>query len=647
MNIETLIKKVKEYNPDSNEKLIKEAYEYAEKKHKGQKRESGEDYITHPLNVAYILAELKLDDDTIAAALLHDVLEDTGSTLEELKKLFGPAIPSLVDGVTKITELKKKNFEEYHAESIRKVIMASAKDIRVIFIKLADKLHNMRTLNTFREEKRKRIAKEVMDVYAPIAYKLGLANLKSELEDLSFKYLETEVYKELEQKIAKSMKQREKEIERVRIALEKILKDNGINSLKIFGRPKHIYSIYKKMQKKNKTFEEIYDLAALRIITQTVKDCYEIIGIIHNTWKPIPNQFDDYIAIPKSNLYQSLHTAVIGPTGQPVEIQVRTDDMDSIAEEGIAAHWKYKGVKGDAKFDQKLSWLRQMLDWQKESKDYKEFMEMLQVDFFEDEIFTFTPKGMVVSLPKGSTILDFAYAIHSNIGDKATGAKVNGKFVPLRTMLKNGDQIEIITSKTQKPSRDWLKIVKTPKASSKIKQFISQHELIPVKRAGGVIEEKRDLAQWIIDVEGLKKPKIKIAQCCNPIPGESIIGYSTKSERVIIHRAGCGAILKKSATAGKKRVNAEWLDSEGTIIEIRVDAINRVGLFAEILNSIISLQTQMKSASAKPVTPTTVECRFTMESRGLQHLQSIITRIQNIQDVKKVYIGSMEGNKAF
>ena len=612
MNIDVLIKKIKEYNPVTDEVLIRKAYEYAERKHKGQKRESGEDYIHHPLNVAYILAGMNLDDDTIAAALLHDVLEDTGATIEELNKLFGVTIANLVDGVTKITELKKKNFEEYHAESIRKVIMASARDIRVILIKLADKLHNMRTLDSFREEKRKRIAKEIIDIYAPIAYKLGIASIKWELEDLSFKHLEPEIYKELEHKIARSMKEREKEIEKIRFVLEKTLEEHKLKGVKVFGRPKHIYSIYRKMQKKNKSFEEIYDLTALRIITHTVKECYEAIGIIHSTWKPIPNQFDDYIAMPKSNMYQSLHTAVIGPTGHPVEIQLRTEEMDKVAEEGVAAHWKYKGVKGDSEFDQKLSWLRQMLDWQKGSKDYKEFMEMLSIDFFEDEIFTFTPKGMVVPLPKGATVLDFAYAIHSNIGDRSSGAKVNGKFVPLRTVLKNGDQIDIITSKTQRPSRDWLKIVTTSKASSKIKQYIRQNESIPVKKLGTVIEGRKGIVDWIIDVEGLKKPKIRLAQCCSPIPGESIVGYSTRSERVIIHKSGCGTILKESATAGKKRVNAEWIDSEGALVEIKVDAVNRVGLFAEILNSIVSMQTQMKSAGAKPLNNIMVECWFTM-----------------------------------
>lgn len=646
MNIQTLIKKIKEYNPESDEHLIRKAYECAEKWHSGQKRDSGEDFIQHPLNVAYILAELKLDDDTISAALLHDALEDTGITLHELNKDFGIIISNLVDGVTKITALKKKNFDEYHAESIRKVIMASAKDIRVIFIKLADKLHNMRTLGTFREEKRKRIALEVMDVYAPLAYKMGLANIKWELEDLSFKYLEPDIYSELEQKIHRSMKQREKEIEKIKLQLEKILKENNMDCANIAGRPKHIYSIYHKMQKKKKTFEEIYDLAALRIITKTIKECYEIIGIIHGNWKPIPNQFDDYIAMPKSNLYQSLHTAVIGPMGHPVEIQVRTEDMNKVAEEGIAAHWKYKGVQGDPGFDQKLSWLRQVLDWQKESKDYKEFMEMLQIDFFEDEIFTFTPKGMVISLPKGATILDFAYAIHSNIGDKATGAKVNGRFVPLRTLLKNGDQVDIITSKTQNPSRDWLKIATTSKASSKIKQYIRQHGDIPVKKLGTTIEEKKDLVNWILNVEGLKKPKIRLALCCNPIPGDNIVAYTTKSERVTVHKTSCEVILKKSAIAGKKKVNAEWIDSEGVIVEIKVDAINRVGLFAEILNAIVSMQTQMKSAGAKPVTEKMVECWFTMESKGLDHLQDVITRIQSIKDVQKVYICSMDDKRA-
>ncbi len=480
---------------------------------------------------------------------------------------------------------------------------------------------------------------EVLNIYAPIAYKLGIASIKWELEDLAFKHLYSKDYHELARKISMSRHSREIEIAMTKGILDKDLTAQGYK-VKITGRPKHIYSIYKKMQKKKLTFEQIYDLAALRIITKTVKECYEIIGIIHNIWKPIPNEFDDYIAMPKSNMYQSLHTAVIGPKGHPVEIQVRTEEMDKIAEEGIAAHWKYKGISGDRQFDAKLSWLKQILEWQRDSKDYKEFMEMLKVDFFEDEIFTFTPKGDVIRLPKGSTIIDFAYAIHSTIGDSSTGGKVNNQFVPLRTMLKNGDQVEIITAKNHKPSRDWLKIAVTPKAKSKIKEYLKGSQSIPVKSPFRKITEKKDLEEWIINVENVSNPSIKLAKCCHPLPGDDIIGYTTASEKVTIHKKGCKSI-NKPGSVKKRKVKVGWMDSIGSSVEIKVDAINRVGLFAEILNHVVKEQMQMKSANAKSISDTDVECSFTVEAKDIPHLQEIIRKIKTIKDVKKVYIGDI------
>ncbi|RME55218.1 bifunctional (p)ppGpp synthetase/guanosine-3',5'-bis(diphosphate) 3'-pyrophosphohydrolase [Candidatus Woesearchaeota archaeon] len=640
MKLWDVLKLVRKQNKDTNIALIRKSYFYAKQVHAEQKRVSGDPFIQHPLNVAYILAELNMDDETIAAALLHDVVEDSEVQIEDIKKEFGEQIANLVDGVTKISKLKAKSKEEYHAESLRKVILASAKDIRVIFIKLADKLHNMRTLHYFREEKRKRISREVMNIYAPIAHKLGIASIKWELEDLAFKYLEPQIYEEIKQKIKMSQSSREKEIKRIKKILEKELAKAGYKDLKIFGRPKHIYSIYRKMQKKNLSFEQIYDLAALRIITKNIKDCYAILGIIHNLWKPIPNEFDDYIAMPKSNMYQSLHTAVIGPEGKPVEIQIRTEHMDQVAEEGIAAHWKYKGLSSDEEIDKKISWLRQIMYWQKESKDYKEFMEMLHIDFFEDEIFTFTPQGDVIRLPKGATIIDFAYAIHSRIGDMCSGAKVNNKFVPLRTILENGDQVEIITSKKQHPARDWLKIVITTKAKSKIKKYLRENQSIPVKTLPKGTGEKKELEQWIIHVDGLVNPVIKLAKCCHPLPGDDIIGYTTATEKVTIHKKLCHN-AKKASGSRKKIVNVYWTDNVGSSVEIKVDALNRIGLFAEILNAIVKAQTQVLAANAKSLSNTDVECSFTIESKDLDHLRKLISVIKKLKDVRKVYIGKI------
>jgi len=414
----------------------------------------------------------------------------------------------------------------------------------------------------------------------------------------------------------------------------------------VTGRPKHIYSVYRKMERKQCSFEEIYDLTALRIITKTVKDCYEVIGVMHSMWRPVPKEFDDYIAMPKPNLYQSLHTAVIGPEGKPIEIQVRTEDMHATAEEGIAAHWSYKGVHGDLKFDNQLSWLKQILEWQRESKDSKEFMDMLKVDFFEDEVFSFTPKGQVIELPRGACILDFAYAVHSGIGDKCVGGKVNGRFVPLRTLIKNGDVIEILTTNSQKPSREWLKFVRTPKARQKIKQVLRECTDIPIGKVSFVRPEKKELEQWVIETN-LPNVTVKLSKCCNPLPGDRIVGYFVAGHRVSVHKVECANYrnLKQKMKKADKRireVDVKWADNPNTAVEFYVEAVNRVGLFAEILNTIVATQTAIKSAKAKMISSVLVECRFSLDSRGLAHLQDIVKRVGKVKDVKNIYLAEVE-----
>ncbi|MDP3728198.1 MAG: bifunctional (p)ppGpp synthetase/guanosine-3',5'-bis(diphosphate) 3'-pyrophosphohydrolase [bacterium] len=638
MQLSDLIKKLKAYEKKPDITLIKRAYAFAEKAHEGQTRATGEFYIEHPLNVAYILADLKLDDITIAAALLHDVVEDTEYTQKDIINNFGKEIANLVEGMTKIKTLKNLSREDYHAETIRKVILASVKDIRIILIKLADRLHNMRTISVFREEKRQRIAKDALEVYAPIAHKLGIASIKWEMEDLAFEQLQPEVYKEIRKKIQQSQKEREKEIEKIKKIIDEELKTTKI-SCDITGRPKHIYSIYRKMQKRSKSFEEIYDLTALRIITDNVRHCYELLGIVHSIWTPIPKEFDDYIATPKSNMYQSLHTVVIGPINKPIEIQIRTEEMHAIAEQGIAAHWKYKGHGSDNEFDQKLKWMMEINELQKDSEDAKEFLKMLHIDFFEDEIFTFTPKGKVIELPKSAGVLDFAYAVHSDLGNKCIAAKVNGLFVPLRATLKNGDRVEIITAKNQHPSRDWLKIVKTSKAASKIKKYITLTQKVPIKSFKKEEEIKKELEAWIIDVDSMSKPEILFSRCCRPIPGDKIVGFSRNMGKVNIHRNDCTAV--KKIDSDRKKVSVRWVDSIGRIVEIKVDAENRTGLFAEILNTLIAQSTSIKHANAKPIGNQFVECSFQMETSGLKHLQDLIQRLKKINGVRHVFIGNV------
>ncbi|AVX21458.1 GTP pyrophosphokinase [Carboxydocella sporoproducens DSM 16521] len=471
-----LVRKIRNFNPQADLSLVEKAYQKAAAAHAGQVRQSGEPYISHPLAVAYILAQLELDLVTIAAALLHDVVEDTEVTLEEIRQEFGDEVALLVDGVTKLSRIEYRSKEEQQAENWRKMLLAMARDIRVILIKLADRLHNMRTLKFQSPRKQKEIAAETLDIYAPLANRLGIFRIKWELEDLSLRYLEPEMYYELVERIAKKRTEREALINQVIKELSERLAAVGIGA-EISGRPKHFYSIYKKMWQQQKDLSEIYDLIAVRVIVDNVKDCYGTLGIVHTLWTPVPGRFKDYIAMPKQNMYQSLHTTVIGPNGEPLEVQIRTWEMHRTAEYGIAAHWRYKeGIKEPGELDEKLTWLRQILEWQRELGDAKEFIENLKIDLFDESVFVFTPKGDVIELPAGSVPIDFAYRIHTDVGHRCVGAKVNGKIVPLDYKLKNGDIVEIITSRQAAPSRDWLQLVQTPQAKNRIKQWFKREK---------------------------------------------------------------------------------------------------------------------------------------------------------------------------
>ena len=476
MRIEGVLDSIHGYHPQADVEPVMRAYVFAAKAHKGQERISGEPYLTHPLEVAGILTELRLDTGTIAAGLLHDAVEDTHATLAEIKELFGPEVAAVVDGVTKLSRIPFSTREEAQAENIRKMILAMSKDIRVILVKLADRLHNMRTLDPLPEAKRRLIAQETLDIYAPLAHRLGISWIKDELEDLALRYLDPQAYHDLAALIARKRQEREGDINEAIRLLEGKLAEVDVKA-QITGRPKHFYSIYKKMHDQKKEFDEIYDLTAVRVITSSLKDCYGTLGVIHTLWKPISHRFKDFIAVPKSNGYQSLHTTVIGPKGDPVEIQIRTREMHRVAEEGIAAHWKYKEGKSNVDpSDQSFVWLRQLMEWQRELKDSKEFLDTLRVDLFPDEVYVFTPRGDVRQFPKGATPIDFAFAVHTDVGLRCVGAKISGRLVPLRTELQNGDIVEIVTSPNHVPSKDWLKIVKTPRARSKIRQWIKNEE---------------------------------------------------------------------------------------------------------------------------------------------------------------------------
>lgn len=505
MNLSELLGKVREYNPAADLATVQRAYEFSAKMHRGQKRKSGEPYLVHPLEVAGLIADLKLDVPSVATGLLHDTVEDTLTTLGEVERIFGTEIATLVDGVTKIGQINFKSRAESQAENFRKMIIAMARDIRVILIKLADRTHNMRTLSHLPPERQTEIAQETIDIYAPLAHRLGIYWIKSELEDSALRYMHPEIYYQLKRNVAKKKTEREQYIEHVRDVLLKKLDAAGIEAT-VTGRPKHFYSIYQKMQTQHLLYDQIYDLVAFRLLVDSTRECYEALGIVHQNWKPVPGRFRDYIAMPKANMYQSLHTTVIGPFGERMEVQIRTNEMHRVAEAGIAAHWKYKGQnqQGSPQEIERFAWLRQLLHWQQHLEDPQEFMRSVKEDLFDEEVFAFTPKGDLFNFPQGATIIDFAYRVHTQVGEHCAGARVNGKLVPLKYQLQSGDTVEIVTTTRQTPSKDWLKIVTTTRAKERIRNWIKIQQRRRSLEIGNELLD-RDLRRYRQELGKLRK----------------------------------------------------------------------------------------------------------------------------------------------
>ena len=717
MPIKDLIKQVKEYNPDADVGLIEDAYEFAKEAHKGQQRRSGQEYIVHPIEATKILADLHMDVITIVAGLLHDVVEDTDVPLNKICEAFGQDVAQLVDGVTKLSRIEFKSKEEQQVENLRKMFLAMAKDIRVIIIKLADRLHNMRTLRHQSPEKQREIAEETLEIFAPLAHRLGIFRIKWELEDLALRYMHPQKYYQLVQSISMKRQEREQYINEVITILKAKLDEVGIKS-DIQGRPKHFYSIYNKMEKQQKHINEIYDLIAVRLVVDSVKDCYGALGIIHTLWKPIPMRFKDYIAMPKPNMYQSLHTTVLGPRGEPFEIQIRTWEMHKTAEFGIAAHWEYKeGHVGDQKFNEKLIWLRQLLDWQRDQKDASEFMESLKVDFFSDRVYVFTPAGDVVELPAGSVPIDFAYRIHSDVGHQCVGAKVNGKIVPLDYQLKTGDIVEVLTYKSSGPSRDWLNLVQTSQAKNRIRQWFRKEQreeniirgreilereckklglpmgdtlktnnlLEAAKRynimsvedlyvafAEGAISAIQVL-HWIKDnfkikikkdtreetqpgpekplkpfsgygkpssgvrVKGIDNLLVRLSRCCNPLPGDKIIGYITKGRGVSIHRTDCPNVAN-SLNGRERLIDVVWDTAADAVyqVEIEVSGMDRPGFALDVMNAISDSKTNVNAINARATKNKVAIVDMKVEIRNIDHLKVILDRLKKVKDVMEV-----------
>ncbi len=688
------------YCREMDKDLLEKAYNFGLEAHKNQQRYSGEPYFGHCLSVAIILAELKMDKSTIIAALLHDTVEDTDVTLEDIKEEFGEQVSLLVDGVTKMSSIKFQNKEARQAETFRKMLLSMAKDIRVIIIKFADRLHNMRTLHHVPGNKRPRIAIETRDIYAPLAHRLGIARIKSELEDLALKHLENEVYRNLVQEIKISKTEREAYIKEVTEPIEKELIVHNIPA-DISGRPKSFFSIYNKMQKRNRPFEEIYDLLAIRIIVSKIEECYYILGLVHSLYMPVYDRFKDYIAMPKINGYQSLHTTVVGPKGRMIEIQIRTSAMHEMAEDGIAAHWKYKeDQRGQTQFEDHLKWVKDLLERQMQERDPGDFMENLKIDLFQDEVFVFSPNGDLIKLPRNSTPIDFAYAIHTNVGNQCIAAKVNGKIVALRTALKSGQQIEIITSQNQKPSQDWLSVVKTSKARHWIKKvlrdeqkaqtlqigneilvkYLKKYKLTPdspkvieclvsfgfqdmnslrisigrgefvVEKIGQklfpVIDEKdkkpdnffikylkRARSDTGIRVHGIDNMLLHFAKCCQPVPGDRIIGYLTKGKGITIHRTDCKNMIK--LYDDKERViDVEWdIDDQQTFqVHLSILGEERKNLLQDITQciskqeiNIISVYFSVEDMYAKG--------QVNIEVKDLRHLTKTMASIRKLPGI--------------
>ena len=706
-----ILERLTSYNPNADTDLLKKAYVFSAKVHLGQVRLSGEPYLNHPLEVAGILTQLKLDVASLATGLLHDTVEDTLTTLEEIQKNFGEEIAQLVGGLTKISQIPLRSFEEGQAENFRKMILAMVKDIRVLLVKLADRLHNMRTLEYHVPEKQVEIAQETLDIYAPLADRLGIDWIKSELEDLAFQYLHPDIFQEIQTKIKRKEKERSRYIDEVKRTFMKKLYENHIEG-EVTGRLKQIYSIYQKMNVQNIDFDQVFDITAFRVIVNTIKECYDVLGIIHSLWKPIPGKFKDYIGLPKENMYQSLHTSAIGPYGERIEIQIRTHEMHKIAEEGIAAHWKYKEGKVFQEADDKrFTWLRQLLEWQRDLKDDAEFIESVKVDLFPHEVYVFTPKGTVKQFPLGATPIDFAFSVHSNVGNHCMRAKVNSKIVPLKYELRSGDTVEIITSAGAKPSKDWLKFVKTSRAKTKIRQWFTAEEreksitlgkeilekelrkfslqqakliksgdlakvagefsfqgvddliaavgygkvtanqiigkILPQERLEQLEEEQKEgrLKHFIkkitrapkdaLLIKGVDNVMVRYAGCCNPLPGDKVVGFITRGRGVTIHTSDCQNAMDDDPY---RRVEVEWDSTKEYIypVRIRVYSEDKKGMLAEISNSISSNEANIKNAKVDTTDDKKAIGTFEVEIRDLNHLKKVIKRLEKIKGIDRV-----------
>jgi GTP pyrophosphokinase len=706
MDIDQLLDRVKSYNAEADVGVVRKAYEFSAKVHEGQRRRSGEPYLQHPIAVAGVLTSLKTDVTAIVAALLHDTLEDTMATPEELESEFGKDVVHLVDGVTKIGKITFKSHEEKQAENFRKMLLSMADDIRVVLIKLADRLHNMRTLEHLSPAKRQAIAEETLEIYAPLANRLGIGWIKNELEDLCLKHLKPDVYEMLRTRVAKRDDDRQQYIQEVIELVSKALQEHGLPG-QVYGRPKHLYGIYQKMNKQSISFEEVYDLTALRIVTDTKMNCYALVGVIHSLWRPVPGRFKDYIAIPKSNLYQSIHTTVVGPKGEHVEFQIRTEDMHRVAECGIAAHWKYKEQGRVTDRDSKtFGWLHQFVEWHRDLPDNRQFMDSVKLDLFHDVVYVFTPKGIVKELPRGSTPVDFAYAIHTEVGDHCVGAKVNGKIVPLKHQVESGDTVEILTSPTQTPHKDWLKFVRTSRAKTKIKHWIKieeqkrsveigrrllesefrRHGMAPAQMlkspelaaaarqsgydntdeliasvgfghlpAADVLEKLTSSESAPLEtrpvpaarktvpgksddkgvkVKGARDVLMQLSRCCNPVPGDRILGYITRGRGLTIHAIDCPN-LEALDYDRERLVEVEWDSATPSThaVKVSVMAVDKTGVLANVSSAIAECHANISRAEIATREDRKAVLDFIVEISSTEHLDQVLKAIERVDGV--------------
>jgi GTP diphosphokinase / guanosine-3',5'-bis(diphosphate) 3'-diphosphatase len=703
-DIDALVQRVLAYFPQADTAVLRAAYDFAAAAHGEQRRASGEPYITHPLETAMIAASLHLDLAAVSAALLHDVPEDTTVPIDEIARAFGPEVAKLVDGVTKLSRISWGSLEEAQAESLRKMFLAMVDDIRVVLIKLSDRLHNMRTIAALPIERQRKIAQETMEIYAPLASRLGIWQFKWELEDLAFKVLSPDRYRELAALLDTTRRNREHFIAQAMATLQQALEEQGIEA-QISGRPKHIYSIYRKMLRKGSEFEQIYDLLAIRVVVNDVKECYAALGLVHSLWRPIPGEFDDYIAMPKENMYQSLHTAVIFGDGLPLEVQIRTQEMHRISEYGIAAHWRYKeGGRRDVTFEHKISWLRQLMEWRREIVDAQEFVESLKTDIFRDQIYVFTPKGDIVDLPTGSTPVDFAYRIHSDVGHRCRGAKVNGRLVALDSPLQNSDRVEILTAKSGGPSRDWLNanlgFVKSHNARDKIRAWFKREERDEnveqgkqqleheIRRLGlentpdeiakvfkferlddfyaavgcGEIDIHAVAARLIpqekptpkavtavsdktgISIMGVGDLYSRLATCCKPLPGDPIVGYITRGRGVTVHRQDCPNV---QTVENERLVPVAWGQQSTQMypVAIRIEALNRGGLLRDITSLVAEDRVDITQARAVVHPDQSATITATLQVTGMEQVSKILSRIEGMREVLEVRRDTLQVRK--